>query len=102
MLENIPSDVSHALLRLTYDRGSAPLLTGVSELIPFLKAFLHAVRWHANVTVAAAAVMIMILMGALRLQRNFHILSHGPRLVEHGINIFILVPFPLEHDKPSM
>lgn len=48
-------------------------------------------------------VMIMILMGAQRLLlRNFHILSHGPELVEHGINIFILVPFPLEQGKPSM
>lgn len=48
-------------------------------------------------------VMIMILIGAQRrLQRNFHILSHGPQLVERGMNIFILVPFPLEQDKPSM
>lgn len=44
-----------------------------------------------------------MLMGAQRLSlRNMHILSPGPQLEEHGINIFILVPFPLEQDTPSM
>lgn len=56
---------------------------------------------HVKV-VATEVVMIMILIGALSLLKNFHILSHGLQLVEHGINIFILVPFPLEHGKPSM
>lgn len=55
---------------------------------------------HGNVAGAAEAIL-MIIIGALRPPRHFHILSHGSELKEHNISIFLLAPLPVAHEKPK-
>lgn len=50
-----------------------PIVNRGRSTVAVAQSFRATVRWHANVTVEVAVVMIMILMAA---QRHFHIFSH--------------------------